>query len=152
MHTTQCAAGWCVRVRKCDRRVWPLTSTRRPPVFLSVLHLFFSLDVFSGLSSVQREPGTDREQVKKNNVSLFDCEIFLAYCFSETVSKNRTGEKFEYTFVCFFLILAFLPLDFSTVHVLSMQWTWSSSTVYKCKSSLVSFHIPVVPVVFYGIT
>lgn len=150
MHTTQCAAGWCVRVRKCDRRVWPLTSTRRPPVFLSVLHLFFSLDVFSGLSSVQREPGTDREQVKKNNVSLFDCEIFLAYCFSETVSKDRTGEKFD--FVCFFLILAFLSLDFSTVHVLSMQWTWSSSTVYKCKSSLVSFHIPVVPVVYYGIT
>lgn len=66
---------------------------------------------------MQREPGTDREQVKKNNVSLFDYEIFLAYCFSETVSK----EKFEYTFVCFFLILAFLSLDFSTVHVLSRQ-------------------------------
>lgn len=46
----------------------PLTSTNFSPVFLSALHLFLSLDVFSGLSSMQREPETDRGQVKENNV------------------------------------------------------------------------------------
>ena len=40
----------------------PLTNPSTGLVFLSVLHLFLSLDVFSGLFSMHGEPGTSREQ------------------------------------------------------------------------------------------
>lgn len=73
----------------------PLTSSRSGPVFLSALHLFLSLDVFSCLSSLRGEPGTHRVQVERNNVGLFDWGILFDCHLKEAVSLLPLSDRVQ---------------------------------------------------------